>query len=90
MPSAKTLTSRQLAIEVFGWYGTVAILVAYAMVAWGWLAATSLVAISLNLTGAVGIVVVTFSKRSWQPLVINSVWTFIALVALYKVLTGMK
>jgi hypothetical protein len=38
----------------------------------------------LNGTGAIGIVIVSFSKKAYQPGVLNSIWTIIAAVAIIK------
>jgi uncharacterized YccA/Bax inhibitor family protein len=81
------MDKRILACEIAGWYGTVAVLLAYATVAWGWLPADSLIAVVLNLTGAIGIVVITSAKRTWQPFAVNAVWAVIAAVSLIKALS---
>lgn len=69
-------------IEIVGWYGTVAILLAYAGVSFGWFASTSFVFQVLNFTGAIGIVAVSYFKHTYQPAVLNFIWAIIALVAL--------
>lgn len=74
----------QKAIEIFGWYGTVAIIAAYGLVSFSLLAPTSIWHQILNATGALGIVVVSFSKKAYQPGVLNIIWTFIAVIALLK------
>ncbi|MDQ7814593.1 MAG: hypothetical protein RDU25_02215 [Patescibacteria group bacterium] len=71
-------------IEIFGWYGTIAIVSAYALVSFSLLEATSLWYQLLNMTGALGIVAVSFSKKNYQPGVLNIIWTVIALVAIAK------
>jgi multidrug transporter EmrE-like cation transporter len=73
-------------VEFFGWYGTVAIVVAYALVSFSVLQPTSLWYQILNGTGAMGIVVVSFYKRANQPGILNIIWTIIALVAIIKIL----
>jgi hypothetical protein len=40
----------------------------------------------LNGTGALGIVLISFHKRAYQPGVLNIIWTLIALVAIAKIL----
>lgn len=73
-------------IEIFGWYGAIAIILAYTLVSFQALQPTSPWNQLLNLTGAVGIVCVSLSKKNYQPAALNSVWTIIALVALIKIL----
>ncbi len=69
-------------IEAFGWYGTVAIVVAYALVSFSYLQPSDLSFQLLNATGALGIVAVSFYKKAYQPGVLNVIWTVIALVAI--------
>ena len=73
-------------IEVFGWYGTIAIVLAYALVSFSVLEATNIWYQLLNGTGALGIVVVSFHKKTYQPGVLNLIWTLIALVAIANIL----
>ena len=47
-------------IELFGWYGTITIILAYALISFSLLAPTSLWYQLLNGTGALGIVAVSF------------------------------
>lgn len=73
-------------IDIVGWYGTVAIVGAYALVSFSLLEPTSLIYQLLNGTGAIGIVLVSFHKRAYQPGVLNLIWTAIAAVAIAKIL----
>ena len=73
-------------IELFGWYGMIAIVLAYALVSFSVLQPTDLIYQLLNGTGALGIVLVSFHKRAYQPGVLNIIWTLIALVAIIKIL----
>lgn len=71
-------------IEILGWYGAAAILVAYALVSFGALSSASVWYQILNASGALGIVVVSFSKKTYQPGVLNAIWLVIALFALVR------
>lgn len=73
-------------IEIFGWYGMIAILVAYALVSFSLLQPTNLIYQILNGTGALGIVLISFYKRTYQPGVLNIIWTLIAIIAILKIL----
>ena len=75
--------TRQI-IELFGWYGVVAIVGAYGLVSFDYVAADSLTYQLLNATGALGIMVVSWYKRNYQPVVLNVVWLLIAAVALWQ------
>ncbi len=73
-------------IEWFGWYGTVAIILAYVLVSFSLLPATNIWYQILNGTGALGIVTDAFYKKDYQPGVLNIIWAFVAVVAIAKIL----
>ena len=70
------------AISIIGWYGVVAILLAYALVTFTVIEAKSYAYQILNLTGAVGVVIVALSKDDKQPAILNIVWAVVAAVAI--------
>lgn len=72
--------------NILGWYGAVAILVAYALVSFSFISANSMLFQIINLTGAVGIIVISLYKKVYQSVVLNVVWTIIALVAIINIL----
>ena len=72
--------------EVIGWYGTVAIVAAYAMSSFGILPSNSLIYQILNGTGALGIVYISLKKKAYQPGVLNIIWAVIALIAIINIL----
>ena len=74
------------AAEAVGWYGTVAILIAYASVSFGWLTSDNLIFQLLNFTGAIGIVIISLLKKAYPPATLNIIWSIIALVALIGML----
>ena len=71
-------------VEVYGWYGMAAIVLAYALASFSVIEATGLTFQILNGTGALGIVFVSFYKKAYQPAVLNILWTLIAIVAIVK------
>ena len=73
-------------IELFGWYGTIAIVTAYALVSFSILQSTDIAYQLLNATGALGIVLISFYKRAYQPGVLNIIWTIIAVAAIINIL----
>ena len=75
-------------IEIFGWYGMVAIIGAYALSSFGVLEPNTLLYQLLNLSGAVGIVCVSFTKKAYQPGVLNTIWAVIASLAIGRLLFG--
>jgi hypothetical protein len=70
----------------FGWYGVLAILLAYLLISFNAITAKSLVYQLLNLTGAVGIIVEALSKKDTQPAVLNAIWAVIAVVAIVRII----
>lgn len=72
-------------IEIYGWYGTAAIMIAYALSSFSVIKSSDLIYQFLNLTGAWGIVILTFSKKAYQPGLLNVIWSLIALVAIIKI-----
>ena len=75
---------KQIIEETIGWYGTVAIVGAFAMVSFEILAPTSLIYQILNGTGALGIVYISFKKKVYQPGVLNIIWAVIAAIAIIR------
>lgn len=72
--------------EFCGWYGVIAILVAYALLSFGIVDSHSLLYQILNGTGAVGIVYDAVKDRNYQPVVLNIIWALIALIAIIKII----
>ncbi|MFH1181559.1 MAG: hypothetical protein V1702_01240 [Candidatus Woesearchaeota archaeon] len=73
--------------ETIGWYGASAILLAYALVSFNFLSPSTFLYQILNVTGALGIVYISFKKKAYPPGVLNIVWAIIALIAIIKLLT---
>ena len=74
------------AIEIFGWYGVLAIPLAYALVSFAVLQPNNIWYQILNGTGALGITIETFSKKDYEPGVLNLIWTLIALIAIARII----
>lgn len=71
---------------ILGWYGVVAILLAYALSSFSIISNQNIWYHILNGTGALGIVMDTYTDRDFQPMTLNIVWAIIACVALIKIL----
>ncbi|MBI5742402.1 MAG: hypothetical protein HZA25_01005 [Candidatus Niyogibacteria bacterium] len=71
-------------IEGFGWYGTVAILGTYALISFGAMSPESFAYQALNITGAIGVMIVAYRKAVYQSAVINLIWAIIGIVAIVK------
>jgi len=72
-------------IEWYGWFGMIAIIAAYALVSFSVISATNIWFQILNGVGALGIVLVSFHKKDYQPAVLNIIWTAVAMVAILKI-----
>lgn len=77
---------KNLLQEIVGWYGTVILLLAYALVSFNVLSSSSLMFQAMNASGALAIVYPCLKKKDYQPVVLNMVWGLVALVALVRIL----
>lgn len=80
------ISSKQLAAELAGWYGTGAILAAYALLSFKIIDNEDLAYQLLNLSGAMGIIVIGVYKNVPQSIVLNLVWSAIAIVAIAAII----
>jgi hypothetical protein len=71
-------------VEILGWYGTGAIILAYILVSFSLLQPMSIWYQILNGTGALGIVIEAFRKKDYQPVVLNVIWTLVAVIAIFR------
>ncbi len=87
MTTKKMLTKQANANlrNILGWYGVIAILLAYTLLSFKEITPSSLPYQLLNLTGALGIMYEAFAKRDIQPVVLNIVWAAVALVAIFRI-----
>ena len=69
-------------IDLLGWYGVIAILLAYALASFSVIEPTAVIYQLLNLTGATSLLVESWSKLDYPPAVLNMIWTLIAVIAL--------
>lgn len=79
------ISMQQRNIQILGWYGVIAILAAYTLLVADVMTSDSTLYQFLNLTGAIGIVIEAASKRDRQPMVLNSIWAIVALIAILRV-----
>lgn len=75
---------KQAVYEIIGWAGTAAVLAAYALSSLGVVGPKDVSYILLNLFGGAALALVSFRKKSWQTLVVNIVWTVVAVTALTR------
>jgi hypothetical protein len=71
-------------IEAIGWYGFVALMLAYALVSFKMIGGDSLLYQLLNLSGAFGLGVIAYFKKVYQSLVLQIIWGVIGVIAIMK------
>ncbi len=76
----------ELIIEVIGWAGSIAILVAYGLNSYQKIRSDSMVFYLLNLNGALLLIIYTLYKDAFATTFINIVWVMIAGIAIVKVI----
>ncbi len=74
--------------NIIGWYGVLAILVAYTLLSFKLIGSNTLIYQLLNLTGAAGLIIEAASKKDTQPVVLNIVWAAVAVVAIGGIIVG--
>jgi hypothetical protein len=71
-------------VEVFGWYGALALLLAYGLVSFSVIEPEGVGYQLLVITGCAGIVAVSMYRKTYQPVLLNAVSMLIGLAALAK------
>jgi ABC-type dipeptide/oligopeptide/nickel transport system permease component len=77
---------QKMIIESIGWYGALAIVLAYGLLSFEVITATSIPYQLLNLTGAGAMIYHSLQRRDYQPAVLNGVWAVIALIAFIRII----
>jgi 4-hydroxybenzoate polyprenyltransferase len=72
-------------IEIGGWYGMTAVVTAYILVSFEIIEPGFLYQL-LNITGSLGLIIVSFHKRAYQPGVLNIIWIAVAIGALINLM----
>ena len=75
-------------LEVFGWFGAFAILLAYFLASFSIIAPDSINFQLLNALGAFGVATVSLKKRAYQPAALNVVWFIVAIIAFTRIVIG--
>lgn len=81
----RTNDFKQKIDEVIGWYGTVAIVVAYFLVSFGFISGESISFQILNISGALGVLWISFVRKVYQTVALESIWAVIGVVALVRI-----
>lgn len=75
-----------LLIEILGWCSVIAILGAYTLLSFNFLLSSSLIYQLLNITGAIGLIIEAYSKKDYEPVILNIIWFLIALISILRIL----
>lgn len=71
--------------EIAGWYGMGALIVAYGLASFSIITADGLIYLLLNITGAIGLIIVSAADRVEQSVLLNVFWVIIGLVAIVRI-----
>jgi paired small multidrug resistance pump len=70
--------------ELIGWIGVLLILLAYSMVMLEIIAPENILYGLINFVGALGIIVSSYYKRDFQPVLLNIAWLIVAGIGIIK------
>lgn len=73
-----------LLVEIIGWTGSIAILLAYSLNSYQKIRSDSLLFLFLNLAGGMLLIVYSFYKAAMANAFLNLVWVVVAMIALGK------
>ncbi len=80
----------ELLINVLGWLGSMAVLLAYGLISARKLRGDSWFYQGLNLVGSVFLIINTLHYRALPSAFVNLVWSLIALLALFNLGRGLR
>ena len=73
-------------LEDIGWYGPVAIIIAFTLVSFGVIEARSYLFQILNLTGALSIIAISLAKKVYQSVVLNVFFVVVSVIVIVQLL----
>ena len=76
----------ELFITILGWIGSIEVVVAYALNSSQKIKSDSLIFQTLNLTGAIFLIINSIYKEAYPFTFINTVWSVIAVVAIVGII----
>lgn len=72
--------------NIAGWYGAIAVIVAYGLVSFSLITSDGMVFQLLNLTGALGLLAIAVYKHVLPSVVLNIFWALIGIIAIIRIL----
>lgn len=70
--------------DIIGWVGVLLILLAFALTTFGVINAKDIAYGLLNFSGALGIIISSYTKKDFQPVALNIVWLLVAIIAIIR------
>ena len=72
--------------QIIGWIGMVLILVAYFLVSFDIVTVHNIWFQLMNIVGSIGLVLVAYNRKDYQPMTLNIIWILIAIVAILRII----
>ena len=79
-------TKKEAFYEVVGWLGAAIVLLGYALLSLDVIKGDAIFYHFLMLCGSIGLAIITYHRRTYQPMVVNLVFCFFAAVALIRLM----
>jgi len=70
--------------DIVGWFGVLMILLAFSLSTFDVIDTKSTIYGVMNITGALGIIISSYAKKDFQPVILNVVWLFVAVVGIIR------
>lgn len=86
MKTSKSHTKKNTFAEIAGWYAMAAILSAYGLVSFSLIESDGWLFQILNLTGALGFIIIATVKKLKQTVILNIFWAAVAVFSLVRLL----
>jgi branched-subunit amino acid ABC-type transport system permease component len=70
--------------DVIGWAGVLLILAAFTLTTFGIINVKDVAYGVLNFFGALGIIISSYTKKDFQPVILNAIWLLVAVVGIIR------
>lgn len=70
--------------DIIGWIGILLILSAFTLTTFDAIAVKDMAYGILNFTGALGVVISSYAKRDFQPVILNTIWLLVAAIGVIR------
>lgn len=70
--------------DMSGWIGVLLILTAFALTTFGVIDAENVAYGILNFVGALGIIISSYAKKDFQPVILNIAWLLVATIGIIR------